>query len=79
VGNITVAGNTTVSSSLFVEKIVESLSTVVVGSDNTATIDYAASPSIVYLNVDGTPLTTNRVSHEHPRHIHEINCSPLTL
>jgi hypothetical protein len=52
-GNITVAGNTTVSSSLFVEKIVESLSTVVVGSDNTATIDYAASPSIVYLNVDG--------------------------
>jgi hypothetical protein len=25
----------------------------VVGSDNTATIDYAASPSIVYLNVDG--------------------------
>jgi hypothetical protein len=69
-GYITVAGNTTVSSSLSSKKW-WSPSTVVVGSDNTATIDYAASPSIVYLNVDGIHPTNPTVYLTNIPAIHE--------
>lgn len=69
-GNVSVGENVMVGGyittpSLFVGKIAESISTVAVVIDSsgvyTATVDYSAIPSIVYLNTD-VITTTNRIT-----------------